>query len=105
MTSTQLFPHTVSKQLNRDNGKSGAFRREVFYWFSVNSTAQGLVVTLGLIGYSMRSTYWLNYLPNSSINPILLSMIGLTLKSFLGSVLARGMLNDASNVLFLFFVL
>ena len=56
MASTQRYPHIVSKQIIRDNKKTGAFRWEVNNLFSVNATAQGLVIKLGLMGYSTRST-------------------------------------------------
>ena len=39
MTSTQLFPPTVSKQLNEDNQKTGAFRRDILNRFSIKDTA------------------------------------------------------------------
>ena len=52
MVSTQRLPRTVSKKINRDDKKTGALRKEVSDRFSVNATYQGLVITLGIIGYS-----------------------------------------------------
>ena len=62
------FFYSVIKQLNRNKNKTGAFSREVFDWFSVIATAQGLVIKLGLIGYSTGSTYSLEYGSNSNRN-------------------------------------
>ena len=41
--------------------KTGFFLGEVFDRFSINSKSQGLIITLGMIGYSTRSTYSLGY--------------------------------------------
>ena len=65
--------------------------------------AQGLFITLGYIGYCTGSTYSLEKLLNSNTKPISLSKFGLTLKLICRSVLAPGIVNFISTVLFLIF--
>ena len=50
MTPTQPFPRIINQQL-KEYKKIGVLRREVLDRFSVNVTYQGLVITLGQIGY------------------------------------------------------
>ena len=70
---------------------------------SVNSKAQILVITLRMIGYNIGSIQSLEYRTVFKRKQILLSMICLILKPFLGSVLVLGMSNGASIVLFIVF--
>ena len=71
---------------------------EFFDWFYVNATSQRLVITLVLVGYSTGSTYSLEYQSNLSRKTISFLMICLIPKSFLGSVLAPGIPNDACTL-------
>ena len=54
ITSNQRFTCTVDEQIISDNKKSD-FSREVINKFFVRKTAQGIVITLGIIGYSSGS--------------------------------------------------
>ena len=73
MTSTQHSPPTTIKKLNSDNQKKAIFDEVSTIGLSVNYTAQGIFIMLGLIGYITLSTYSQRYWSISNQKPISLS--------------------------------